>query len=211
MDGHAELATAFISSGNYYRMLGVNARIGRTLLPEDDQPGAPPAAVISSKYWHARFGTDPAAVGKTVKMNNVMVTIVGVTPAGFYVSPVWRRVDVILAMEPPILSSTPIGARDEDEGRCQPILRLRAGMPGIVSALSQREIAIMLAGGPVPARTCASVPVSWHGEPDGGSCFADPAGGGWVYVSNSELNGRNGGAEDETGRDTGHVLFLLVD
>jgi secreted PhoX family phosphatase len=33
----------------------------------------------------------------------------------------------------------------------------------------------------------------WHGEPDGGSCFADPVGGGWVYVSNSELNGRNGG------------------
>ena len=34
---------------------------------------------------------------------------------------------------------------------------------------------------------------NWHGEPDGGSCFADPTGG-WVYVSNSELNGRNGGA-----------------
>ena len=83
VDGQAELASAFISSGNYYRMLGVNARIGRTLLPEDDQPGAPPAAVISSKYWHARFGTDPAAVGKTVKMNNVMVTIVGVLPPDF--------------------------------------------------------------------------------------------------------------------------------
>ena len=34
---------------------------------------------------------------------------------------------------------------------------------------------------------------SWHGQPDG-ACFADPAGGAWVYVSNSELNGRNGGA-----------------
>ena len=34
---------------------------------------------------------------------------------------------------------------------------------------------------------------AWHGEPDGGSCF-EAAGGGWVYVSNSELNGRNGGA-----------------
>ena len=34
---------------------------------------------------------------------------------------------------------------------------------------------------------------TWHGEPDGGSCFENPTGGGWVYVSNSELNGRNGG------------------
>ena len=83
VDGQAELATAFISSGNYYKLLGVGARIGRTLLPEDDTPGAPPAAVISSKYWHSRFGTDPSAVGKTVKMNNVMVTIVGVLPADF--------------------------------------------------------------------------------------------------------------------------------
>lgn len=44
----------------YYRVLGVTARIGRTILPEDDQPAAPPVAVISSKYWHTRFGTDPA-------------------------------------------------------------------------------------------------------------------------------------------------------
>ena len=43
------------------------------------------------------------------------------------------------------------------------IVRLRAGMPGVVSALSRREIATMLAGGPVPRRTCASVPVSSRG------------------------------------------------
>lgn len=43
------------------------------------------------------------------------------------------------------------------------IRRLRAGMPGVLSALSRREIATMLAGGPVPRRTCASVPVSWRG------------------------------------------------
>lgn len=43
-------------------------------------------------------------------------------------------------------------------------------------------------------QTVAGTTYPWHGQPDGGSCFADPAGGGWVYVSNSELNGRNGGA-----------------
>jgi glycerophosphoryl diester phosphodiesterase len=43
------------------------------------------------------------------------------------------------------------------------IRRLRAGMPGVVSALSRREIATMLAGGRVPPRTCASVPVSSRG------------------------------------------------
>ena len=42
-------------------------------------------------------------------------------------------------------------------------------------------------------QTVVGTTYAWHGEPDGGSCFADPSGGGWVYVSNSELNGRNGG------------------
>jgi predicted permease len=79
----AEIASAFISTGNYYRMLGVNARLGRTLLPDDDRADAPPAAVISSKYWHKRFATDPAVVGKTIQINNVLVSIVGVIEPGF--------------------------------------------------------------------------------------------------------------------------------
>ena len=40
-------------------------------------------AVISSKYWHSRFGTDPSVVGKTIKINGVLVTIVGVLPPDF--------------------------------------------------------------------------------------------------------------------------------
>src|SRR5688572_4573790 len=83
VDGQADIATAFISTGNYYRVLGVNARLGRTIVPEDDRPDTPPVVVISSKYWHTRFNTDPAVVGKTVRVNNVVVTIVGVLPPDF--------------------------------------------------------------------------------------------------------------------------------
>ncbi len=83
VDGQAEIATSFISTGNYYQALGVRARLGRTILPEDDKPTAPPVAVISSKYWHTRFFTDPAVVGKTIRVSNVVVTIVGVLPATF--------------------------------------------------------------------------------------------------------------------------------
>ena len=83
VDGHAELASAFISSGNYYQLLGVNARLGRTIVPDDDKPAAPPVAVISSKYWHTRFGTDPAVLGKAVTVNGVPTTIVGVLPPDF--------------------------------------------------------------------------------------------------------------------------------
>lgn len=83
VDGHAEIGNAFISTGNYYRVLGINAFMGRTIVPDDDKPSAPPAAVISARYWRSRFGSDPAVVGKIIRINNVPVTIVGVLPTSF--------------------------------------------------------------------------------------------------------------------------------
>jgi len=83
VDGNAEIATAYIGTGNYHQLLGVTAVRGRTLLPEDDQPNAPPVATISSQYWTRRFGNDPAIVGKVVRANNTLMTIVGVLEPGF--------------------------------------------------------------------------------------------------------------------------------
>jgi predicted permease len=83
VDGRADVATSFVSTGNYYRMLGVRARLGRTILPEDDSPTAAPAAVISSRFWHTRFGTDPDVIGKTIRVNNVLVTVVGILDPNF--------------------------------------------------------------------------------------------------------------------------------
>jgi predicted permease len=83
VNGQAELATAFLATGNYYRVLGVNARLGRVFVPEDDSPTAPPVAVISERYWRSRFGSDPAVIGKVVSANTVQVTIVGVLPSEF--------------------------------------------------------------------------------------------------------------------------------
>jgi predicted permease len=110
VDGQSEIANAFISSGNYYQLLGVTARIGRTILPEDDRPTAAPVAVISSKYWHSRFGTDPAVVGKAIKVNNVPITIVGViTPHFFGIQqPVANPPDISLPLSlDPQLSTGP--------------------------------------------------------------------------------------------------------
>ena len=83
VDGVADMATAFISTGNYYRVLGVQARLGRTIVPEDDDPAAEPVAVISERFWRTRFGGDANVIGKVVHLNGVAVTIVGVLPASF--------------------------------------------------------------------------------------------------------------------------------
>ena len=97
VDGHAEVASAYLTTGNYYQALGVRARLGRTIVPDDDRADAPPAAVISSKFWNSRFGADPGVVGRTITVSNVPVTIVGV------IAPEFTGVQQ-LAAEPPDVS-----------------------------------------------------------------------------------------------------------
>jgi predicted permease len=82
-DGHAEVADGQAVSGNYYAVLGVPAFLGRTINDGDDQPNAPPVAVLSHRFWQKNFGGDPNIVGKQVNLNGVAFTIAGVTPPQF--------------------------------------------------------------------------------------------------------------------------------
>jgi hypothetical protein len=83
VDGRAETATAFISSGNFYDALGVRPHIGRTLIADDDRPTARAVGVISHRYWRARFAGNPTVLDTIVRVNNVPVTIVGVLSPEF--------------------------------------------------------------------------------------------------------------------------------
>src|SRR5256885_2294694 len=83
VNGQAEIATAFVSSGSYYQVLGATARPGRTIGPDDDRATAAPVAMISHKYWMSRFGGSPNVAGTSVLVNNVPVTIVGVLAPDF--------------------------------------------------------------------------------------------------------------------------------
>jgi predicted permease len=82
-DDRADLATAFVSTGNYYQVLGARTRLGRIIVPDDDKPAAPAVAVLSSKFWNARFAADPEIVGKIVRVNGTPITIVGVLSPDF--------------------------------------------------------------------------------------------------------------------------------
>jgi predicted permease len=85
VDGHAGLAKAQVVSGNYYSLLGVNAILGRTIAPADDQvAGGAPVAVISFDYWVRRFNRDPSVAGKEITLNGSPFTIIGVTPPDFF-------------------------------------------------------------------------------------------------------------------------------
>ena len=66
-----------------FRITGVEARLGRTFTEDDERPGAPPVVVIGHDLWRNMFGSDPAILGRVVKVGTEPATIVGVMPEGF--------------------------------------------------------------------------------------------------------------------------------
>ena len=105
--GEPEGINAQLVSGNYFADAGVSAAIGRTFLPEEDAaPGAHPVAVLSYPFWQMRFSSDPAILGKILKLNGTSFTVVGVTGRDFigtanppFVPDVWTP----LAMQPQLV------------------------------------------------------------------------------------------------------------
>lgn len=71
-------------SASYFRTLGVGARWGRTFLPDEDSTGGSSAVtVIGFGLWMQRFGGDPAVLGRSVRVNGVDLTVVGIMPSNF--------------------------------------------------------------------------------------------------------------------------------
>jgi predicted permease len=83
-NGNNERVWGTMASGNYFDVLGVPPLLGRGFLPEEDQtPKSHPVVVLSYGCWQKRFASDPAIVGRTVLVNNVPFTVVGVARKGF--------------------------------------------------------------------------------------------------------------------------------
>jgi len=111
IDGQPEYVDADFVSGSYFDVLGVGAARGRTFAADDDQPGRPVVAVISDRYWQRRFARDPAVVGRTLYAGKVPVTVVGVTPPGFFGrKAVGKSADVVL----PMFIQPRLGLKDHD-------------------------------------------------------------------------------------------------
>jgi predicted permease len=83
-DGDPDSLQGRLVSENFFSGLGVDAFLGRTFLPEEHRtPGTHPVIVLSHQFWQHRFGSDPQALGKIVKINDTAFTVVGVTPEDF--------------------------------------------------------------------------------------------------------------------------------
>ena len=83
--GEPERLNVRMATAGLFSMLGINAQIGRTFLPEEDRAGGTPVALLSYGLWQRRFGGSADIIGKTVNLDLQPYTVVGILPSGFQI------------------------------------------------------------------------------------------------------------------------------
>ncbi len=100
--GETQLVEGIWADGNFFEMLGVRARLGRTFSTADDRPGGGddgPVTVMGYGYWQRHFGGASDVIGRAVRLNGVPFTIIGVTPREFFGVEVGRSFDFVLPLQ----------------------------------------------------------------------------------------------------------------
>lgn len=141
----APVAGTFVTA-NYFALLGITAIRGRTF--DSTAPiGDAHTAVISERHWRAAHGADPEIIGRTLRFNDVAVTVIGVVPAGFrgttleYAADAWAPLALYPAMYPDFpdprenrqFPGLEVFARRSED---TPLRRLRFNVNRLASALA---------------------------------------------------------------------------
>jgi hypothetical protein len=97
LDGKSYLAEGQLATGGYFSVLGVTPAAGRLFAAEDDK-ARQPVAVISYGFWQKNFAGDPSLLGKTITLNQMPLTVIGVTPPRFFGLEVGGSCDITVPM-----------------------------------------------------------------------------------------------------------------
>jgi putative ABC transport system permease protein len=117
--------------GNAFQVLGLNATVGRALVPSDDDPNSARVVVLSDGLWRRRFGGDPQLIGRTLSLNGEPYTVIGVLPREF----VFPVSEAELAI--PFAFDRDPKKGDRSEHSLQGIARLK---PGVTASQAQAEL-----------------------------------------------------------------------
>jgi len=146
---HAERVWGELVSGNFFSVLGVKPEAGRLFLPAEfaDAPGKFPIAVISDRYWRSHFNADPAIVGKTIRVNQHELTVVGVAATALHGSIPVTAFDLwVPYMEQPALNGVQEWMlRDRHDRNMLGIARLRPGITADQARLELKALAERMA------------------------------------------------------------------
>ncbi len=139
---HAERVWGELVSGNFFSVLGTRATVGRVFLPQEygDKPGAFPLVVISDRFWRSHFNADPSIVGKTIRVNQRELTLIGIADAAFHGSFAGEAFDlwVPYMMQPQLNGVDEWMLRDRADRNMFGIARLK---PGVTLDQARGELA----------------------------------------------------------------------
>ncbi len=82
-DGDPEQVGTALVTSNFFETLGVQPQIGRTFLPDEEQPSRNQVAVITDSIWRRRFSASPGIAGQTIRLDGAPCTVAGVLPPSF--------------------------------------------------------------------------------------------------------------------------------
>ena len=163
--GSPEHLTGSAVSANYFAVLGVRARFGRTFLPDEDRAaGANPVVVLGYRFWRRKFQADASTLGQTIRLNETTYSIIGVAPPEFTGTgsmptepALWAPLSMMAQLNPGVAP----GWRDEwRDANAYPGFELLARLKdGVSRATAQAQTALLmrgyLAGYREPNRTTA--------------------------------------------------------
>ena len=143
-DDRAERVWGELVSGNFFAVLGVQPELGRMFSPDEygDKPGAFPVAVISDRYWRSHYAADPNIAGKTIRVNQHELTVIGVAPPAFHGSIAAVAFDLwVPYMQQPVLNGVAEWMlRNRQNRNMLGIARLR---PGVTMDQARQELAAL--------------------------------------------------------------------
>jgi len=160
--GETDRASGELVTGNYFETLGVRPAIGRVFSQDDDRaPGAQPFVVLSHSYWERHFGSDPSVLNKVLLINNVEMTVVGVSQAGFFGVQVGKMPDIFVPMMM-TRQMIPTGGERLDEWDNYWMKVLARRKPGVSG--KQADAGINAAYAPLLKEQLAQMKSSWTQE-----------------------------------------------
>jgi predicted permease len=141
---HAERVWGELVSGNFFSVLGARAALGRVFVPQEygDTPGAFPLVVISDRFWRSHFDASPSIVGKTIRVNQHELTVIGVADPLFHGSFAGEAFDLWIPymMQPSLNGVDEWMLRDRADRNMAGIARLK---PGVTVGQARGELAAL--------------------------------------------------------------------
>jgi putative ABC transport system permease protein len=139
--GEAERLRAGYVTADALPVLGVAPVLGRGFTAEEDAPGRPAVVVLGDGLWRRRFGGDPAIVGRTLTLDDIPTTVIGIMPPGFQLPSHYAVPGMELWT---LLQLDPATNRSERGGHWLEVVgRLH---PGLTVEAADREVAALVAG-----------------------------------------------------------------